>query len=49
MKIRIKMYLVITVATAVLATLLITSGLYFFGLYSRTNEREHGLMAAEVV
>ena len=43
------MYLVITVATAVLATLLITSGLYFFGLYSRTTEREHGLMAAELV
>jgi diguanylate cyclase (GGDEF)-like protein len=32
-----------------LATLLIVSGLYFFGLYSRTTEREHGLMAAELV
>lgn len=49
MRIRTKMYLVITAATAVLATLLIASGLYFFGLYSRTTEREHGLMAAELV
>ena len=49
MKIRTKMYLVISIATAVLATLLIASGLYFFGLYSRTTEREHGLMAAELV
>jgi diguanylate cyclase (GGDEF)-like protein len=32
MKIRTKVYLVITIATAVLATLLIASGLYFFGL-----------------
>ena len=49
MKIRTKIYLVITIATAVLATLLIASGLYFFGLYSRATEREHGLMAAELV
>jgi diguanylate cyclase (GGDEF)-like protein len=49
MKIRTKMYVVITIATMVLATLLIVSGLYFFGLYSRTTEREHGLMAAELV
>jgi len=49
MKIRTKMYLVITIATTVLATLLITSGLYFFGLYSRATENEHGLMAAELV
>lgn len=49
MKIRTKMYLVISIATAMLATLLIASGLYFFGLYSRTAEREHGLMAAELV
>jgi hypothetical protein len=49
MKIRTKMYLVISIATAVLATLLIASGLYFFGVYSRTTEREHGLMAAELV
>lgn len=49
MKIRTKVYLVITIATVVLATLLIASGLYFFGLYSRTTEREHGLMAAELV
>jgi len=49
MKIRTKMYLVISIATAVLASLLIASGLYFFGLYSRTTEREHGLMAAELV
>ncbi|MDH3813551.1 MAG: diguanylate cyclase [Acidobacteriota bacterium] len=49
MKIRTKMYLVITIATMVLATLLIASGLYFFGLYSRATEREHGLMAAELV
>jgi len=49
MKIRTKMYLAITIATVVLATLLISSGLYLFGLYSRTTEREHGLMAAELV
>jgi diguanylate cyclase (GGDEF)-like protein len=49
MKIRTKVYLVITVATAALATLLIASGLYFFGLYSRATEREHALMAAELV
>ncbi|MBD3855762.1 MAG: hypothetical protein IFK92_04375, partial [Acidobacteria bacterium] len=49
MRIRTKMYLVITIATVVLATLLISSGLYFFGLYSRATEREHGLMAAELV
>ena len=49
MKIRTKVYLVITIATAVLATLLIASGLYFFGLYSRATEREHALMAAELV
>jgi diguanylate cyclase (GGDEF)-like protein len=49
MRIRTKMYLVITIATMVLATLLIVSGLYFFGIYSRTTEREHGLMAAELV
>jgi diguanylate cyclase (GGDEF)-like protein len=42
-------YLVITIATMVLATLLIASGLYFFGLYSRATEREHGLMAAELI
>lgn len=49
MKIRTEIYLVITVATVVLATLLIASGLYFFGRYSQTTEREHGLMAAELV
>ena len=49
MKIRTKMYVVITIATMVLATLLIASGLYFFGLFSRATEREHGLMAAELV
>lgn len=49
MRIRTKMYVVITIATMVLATLLIASGLYFFGLYSRATEREHGLMAAELV
>ena len=43
------MYLAITIATVVLATLLISSGLYLFGLYSRTTEKEHGLMAAELV
>lgn len=43
------MYLVITVAMMVLATLLIGSGLYFFGVYSRATEREHGLMAAELI
>ena len=43
------MYLAIIIATAVLATLLISSGLYLFGLYSRTTEKEHGLMAAELV
>ena len=35
MKIRTKMYLVITIATVVLAMLHIASGLYFFGIYSR--------------
>ncbi len=49
MKIRTKVYLVITIATAVLATLLIASGLYFFGLYSGATEREHARMAAELV
>ena len=49
MKIRTKMYLAIIIATVVLATLLISSGLYLFGLYSRTTEKEHGLMAAELV
>ncbi len=49
MKIRTKVYLLITIATAVLATLLIASGLYFFGLYSSATEREHALMAAELV
>jgi len=49
MKIRTKMYLVITVATVGLATLLIASGLYFFAVYSRATEREHALMAAELV
>ena len=49
MKIRTKMYVVITIATMVLASLLIASGLYFFGIYSRATEREHGLMAAELV
>ena len=43
------MYLGIAIATVVLATLLISSGLYLFGLYSRTTEKEHGLMAAELV
>jgi len=43
------MYLAITIATVVLATLLISSGLYLFGLYSRATEKEHGLMAAELV
>jgi hypothetical protein len=49
MKIRTKVYLVITIATAALAALLIMSGLYFFGLSSSATEREHALMAAELV
>jgi diguanylate cyclase (GGDEF)-like protein len=49
MKIRTKVYLVITITNAMLAVLLIASGLYFFGLYSRATEREHALMAAELV
>jgi len=49
MKIRTKMYVAISIATTVLAALLIASGLYFFGRYSRATEREHGLMAAELV